>query len=113
MRIFLDLAECVSAAAFGWYGLTCFFSQTMIAEFDRWRLPALRILTGVLQLAGSVGLIVGHFFSRPLLLFSSAGLALMMLLALFARLRIRDHLAAALPAFSLMLLNVFIAVSNT
>ena len=108
MRVYVDFAEAISAVSFGWYGLTCFFSKAMVAEFDRWRLPALRILTGTLQIAASVGLILGHFLSRPLLLFSAGGLAIMMFCALLARLRIRDHPYAAIPAFSLMVLNLFI-----
>ena len=83
----------------------------MVAEFDRWRLPTIRILTGTLQIAASVGLIFGHFFSQPILLLSAAGLAVMMFCALLARLRIRDRPYAALPAFSLMVINLFIAIS--
>lgn len=111
MRVYVDFAEAISAVSFGWYGLTCFFSKGMVAEFERWRLPALRILTGTLQLAASVGLILGHFFSRPVLFVSAGGLALMMFCALLARLRIRDHAYAALPAFALMVLNLFIVFS--
>lgn len=107
----MDLAEGVSAAAFGWYGLTCFFSKAMVAEFERWRLPALRVLTGTLQIAASAGLILGHFFSKPAVVVSAGGLAVMMFCALLARVRIRDDPYAALPAFSLMVLNLFIVVS--
>lgn len=111
MRVYSDLAEGISAVSFGWYGLTCFFSKAMVAEFERWRLPTLRILTGTLQIAAGVGLILGHFFSRPVLLVSAGGLAAMMFCALLARLRVRDHPYAALPAFSLMVLNLFIVFS--
>ena len=81
----------------------------MIEEFDRYGLKKQRVLTGVLQVAGSVGLVVGNF-NRPILLLSSGGLAVMMFLAVATRFKIRDPLYKALPAFSLCLLNAFVFV---
>jgi hypothetical protein len=111
MRIVLEIAIDASAALFAWYGLSCFTSRTMIAEFDRYGLPRLRILTGVLQLAGTTGLILGHR-SRAILLISAGGLALMMFFALMTRIKIRDPLYAALPSLSLCLLNCYIFASS-
>lgn len=105
-------SEIISAICFGWYGLACFFSKNMVEEFDRWRVPTLRIVTGGLQVAAAAGILLGHFFSRPILIFSAGGLALMMFCALLARLRIRDRVVNAIPAFLLMLLNVFIVVAE-
>jgi hypothetical protein len=107
VHIIAGIAQSISIAVFAWYGMSCFLSQKMIAEFDRYLLPQARILTGVLQVAASVGLVVGHFY-RPILLLSAGGLAAMMFLALVTRFRIRDPLYAALPAFSLCALNLFI-----
>ena len=107
MKLILEVCQALSIVLFAWYGLSCFFSRTMIAEFERYQLPHQRVLTGLLQIAGSVGLIVGYF-NRPILLLSAGGLALMMLLAVVTRFRIRDPLYAAIPAFSLFLLNAFI-----
>ena len=81
----------------------------MITEFDRYRLPQFRALTGTLQVAGAVGEIAG-FYNRPILILSSAGLALMMFLGVVTRFRIRDPLYAAIPAFTLCALNVYIFV---
>ena len=101
------IAQAISIASFAWYGVSCFVSSTMVAEFERYRLARVRGLTGVLQVAGSLGLLAGYF-SRPLLLLSAGGLATMMLLGVLVRLRIRDPLSAAIPAFALLVLNVFI-----
>ncbi len=103
-------AQYLSSALFAWYGFSCFFSPTMIAEFDRYGLPRQRVLTGVLQIAGSVGLLVGHF-SHIILLLSAAGLALMMFLALITRIRIRDSFYESTPALSLFLLNLYICIA--
>jgi hypothetical protein len=112
MQILIYASEAISAICFGWYGLACFFSTSMVAEFDRWRVPTLRILTGGLQVAAALGILLGHFFYRPILILSAGGLAAMMFCALLARVRIKDKVTNAIPAFSLMLLNIFIVVSE-
>ena len=112
MQIYVYASEAISAICFGWYGLACFFSSSMVAEFDRWRVPSLRILTGGLQIAAALGILLGHFFFRPVLLLSACGLAAMMFCALMARIRIRDRVINAIPAFLLMLLNIFIVVGE-
>jgi hypothetical protein len=111
MHFIPELARDISTAIFAWYGMSCFLSEKMIAEFDRYRLPRFRVFTGLLQVAGSLGLVVGHFF-RPILLLSAGGLATMMFLALITRFRIRDPLYAAIPAFLLFALNLFIVVDS-
>jgi hypothetical protein len=103
------IAQYLSAVLFIAYGLSCFLSPWMIAEFDRWQMKNLRVLTGVLQVAGGAGLIVGHW-SRPILILSAGGLAAMMFLALVTRYKIRDTLVNALPAFSLFVLNAYVLV---
>ena len=107
MKLIPEICQGISTALFAGYGFSCFLSRTMIAEFDRYRLTGQRVLTGVLQIAGAAGLVVGYF-NRPILLLSSGGLARMMLLAVVTRFRIRDPLYAAIPAISLFLLNSYI-----
>ena len=109
MHLLPEIAQGISAALFAGYGISCFISERMVAEFARYRLARQRILTGVLQVAGSLGLVAGHF-SRPLLLISAGGLATMMFLAVVTRFRIRDPLYAAIPAFSLFALNLYIVL---
>lgn len=101
------IAVVVSSLSFGAYGLACFLDKRMVAEFERYRAARIRVLTGALQLAASIGLVVGLSYA-PLLVLSATGLAVMMLAALAVRVRIRDPLYAALPALAYLLLNVFI-----
>ena len=104
-------AQILSIAAFAWYGAQCLLSSKMIGEFSRYGLPRVRLLTGTLQLAGSLGLLVGFAF-RPLIVLSSAGLAAMMLGAFIVRLRIRDSFLLAIPSLIFFALNLFILLST-
>jgi hypothetical protein len=111
VKVYTEVAQAVSIAAFTWYGLGCFFSRKMVAEFERYQVPSLRMLTGTLQICGSLGMLLGYFY-LPLLRLSAAGFALMMFFAVLTRFRIRDPLYAALPAFSLLALNTFILIAS-
>jgi hypothetical protein len=104
------IAQGISILLFTSYGLSCFFSKRMGLEFQRYGLARFRRLTGLLQVAGSLGMIAGQFY-RPILLFSAAGLAVMMFLAVLTRFRIQDPLYAALPAFALCILNLYIVAT--
>lgn len=99
--------QIVSIAAFLFYGPLCLFSDKTVLEFKRYGLLPFRKLTGVLEILGAIGLIVG-FYSHILLLVASGGLALLMLLGIITRIRIRDPLIAILPAFTLFAFNLFI-----
>jgi hypothetical protein len=101
------LAQAVSMVFFAGYGLGCFLSQRMAAEFTRYRAESVRPLTGALQLLASLGLFLGMW--SPLALgVSSAGLALMMLVAIGIRIRIKDPLFSMLPAFFFFCLNSYL-----
>ena len=105
-----QLAQLISSALFLWYGLGCFLSKRMVTEFQHYRLARFRVLTGVLQVAGSLGLIAGHFY-HPLLLLAAGGLSIMMLLAFVTRIKIRDPFYTAIPSFALFVMNGFIVVA--
>ncbi|HEX2917694.1 MAG TPA: DoxX family protein [Edaphobacter sp.] len=111
MQGYAEVAQGVSIVAFTWYGLECFFSRKMVAEFERYQVPSLRKVTGGLQLAGSLAMLLGYFY-LPLLRLSAAGFAVMMFFAVLTRFRIRDPLYAAIPAFSLLALNTFILIAS-
>lgn len=104
------LAQVLSIVSFAGYGTSCLFSKKMVAEFERFGLARFRLLTGALQLAGSLGLVAG-FFSRTLLLQSAGGLATLMLLGVIVRVRVRDPLAAMVPAAAFFCLNLFLVLS--
>jgi len=76
----------------------------MVEEFDRYRLRKFRVLTGSLEVAGALGQF-GGFFNSQLLWASSLGLMCLMICGVWARWRIRDPLAAFLPAVILMAIN--------
>lgn len=104
---FLSLTTLVSSVSFIIYGVSYFYSPNMKNEFKRFGLEKFGVLTAVLEIAGGVGLLVG-FVSIPILLISSGGLALLMLLGFFTRLRVKDSLLVSLPSFTFMLLNAYI-----
>ena len=81
----------------------------MEAEFERYGVPGLRRWTGFLQILAGSGLLAGYVY-RPFMLSAAGGLAVMMLVGVGIRIRIRDPWYATLPAFLLMLLNAFIFV---
>lgn len=85
----------------------------MLDEFRRFGLPdSQRILTGVLQLLGSAGLFAGLIM--PALGFlSSAGLALMMLIAFGVRIRIKDGIVQSAPSLAFMIINGYLALGFT
>ena len=104
------MAQILSIVSFAFYGMGCLLSERMVLEFERFGLARFRRLTGVLQLAGSIGLIAG-FYSHALLVFSAAGLAMLMLLGVAVRIRIRDPLMAGVPAAFYFCLNLFLVLS--
>ncbi len=97
-----------SGVAFIYFGINCFCSEFIISEFKRYKLPAYRKLTGFLQLAGALGLLIGIIF-KPLLITAAVGLFLLMLSGFIVRLKIKDSLSKSLPSLSFALLNLYIA----
>lgn len=107
MQLATTLAQAVTILAFAIYGTMALLSDRMVAEFDRFGMARLRVLTATLQIVGSLGVLAGHFV-RPILLLSAGGFAMMMLLAILVRVKIRDPIYTMVPALVLMLLNLFI-----
>lgn len=113
MQTGTTIAVALSSASFASYGLSCLLSSRMVREFERYGLGRFRTITGVLQIAASLGLVAGAILPRLrlLIVLSAAGLAAMMFLAVLVRLRIRDPWPAALPAFGFFCLNLYIAAA--
>ena len=108
MTLVYQLSTALSIVLFLTYGFACLFANGMVAEFERFGLSRFRRLTGSLEVLGALGLIAGHVFP-PLRLLSAVGLALLMLLGVAARLRVRDSLLETTPASVLFVVNAFIA----
>lgn len=101
-----------SALAFVYFGIGCFSSQFIVSEFKRYGLAGYRKLTGLLQLLGAVGLLIGLYFSPLLLLVAASGLSLLMMAGFAVRIRIRDNFVQSFPAFTFAALNLLIAVKT-
>jgi hypothetical protein len=108
LRVLL-VAQGLAMLSFGWYGVSCFVSERVIEEHGRYGSPSLRIFTGLAQLVASLGLLVG-FFSRSILILSAGGLAALMVAAVVVRIRLKDPVAAMLPAFGFLCLNLLIVI---
>lgn len=81
----------------------------MTEEFERFGLsPTQRKITGVAQIIGGLGVVIG-FFYVPLQVSALLGISVLMLLGWGVRLRIRDSFIASLPAFSFFVLNAYLA----
>jgi len=105
---FLFFIVFFTSASFLYYGLSCLISPHLINEFERYGLPQYRVLTGILQLIGAVGITVGLMY--PLLgVFAAAGLALLMMAGFITRIKIKDTFLQMFPSFFYILLNAYIA----
>ena len=105
----LTLLTWFSSLSFIYFGINCFYSKFIIAEFIRYKLPKFRKITGVLQLIGAAGLLIGFYYNPTLLLISSIGLALLMLAGFSVRMKIKDNFVKSSPAFIFAVINLFIA----
>ncbi len=108
MQLITAIAQGISIVAFAWYGTFSLRSPSMVVEFERYGMARLRVLTGTIQILGSLGLLAGFIF-RPLLVLSAGGFAVMMLVAVLVRIRIRDPISAMVPAFALLCINLLLA----
>lgn len=107
MDLVFEVCRALSIVAFLSYGLVCLFSESMVAEFERFGLPRMRTLTGALEVLGALGLLVGYF-CPPLVTLASAGLSVLMLMGILVRVRIHDGAVVMLPALVLLLVNAFV-----
>ncbi|MEX0997868.1 MAG: DoxX family protein [Flavobacteriaceae bacterium] len=98
----------LSSVSFLGYGVLYFTGTHMKQEFVRFQLKKLGLVVVVSEILGAVGLLVGFWFYKPLLIVASGGLTVLMLLGLIVRLRLKDSLWVSLPALFYMILNAYI-----
>ena len=79
----------------------------MVKEFQRYGLARYRPIVGYLEILAAAGLLAGLFLN-PILLFSSAGLTLLMLAGFIVRLKIKDGFLRSFPAAFYMLTSLYI-----
>ena len=107
MNILLTLLILISGVSFIIYGSLLFVSTEMQNEFKRFGLEKFTTLTGTLELLGGIGMLVGLKFN-VILLISSGGLALLMLLGFGTRTRVKDGFWLSFPSLLFMLLNLYV-----
>jgi uncharacterized membrane protein YphA (DoxX/SURF4 family) len=96
------------AVSFFAYGWGCLYTEHMVAEFKRYRLPRFRRLTGILQLLGAAGLLIGLLLPWVGGL-AAAGISLQMACGLGVRVKTGDSWVQCLPAASYMILCGWLA----
>ena len=79
----------------------------MKTEFERFNLKNFAVFVIVLEILGAFGLLAGLLFT-PILLLSSGGLAVLMLLGLITRIKSKDSFLVSSPTIFYMILNSYI-----
>ena len=97
----------VSGISFIIYGCLLFISPQMQDEFKRFGLEKFTKITGVLELLGGIGMLIGLMFEN-ILLISSGGLTLLMLLGFIVRLKVKDGFWLSFPSLFFMILNLYV-----
>lgn len=103
----VEIVILLSAMLFFIYGSLVLFAGGMREEFQRFGLARFRRATGALEILGGAGLLVGLRVTEVLVA-ASGGLAVLMLLGVITRVRVRDGIVETLPALVLMLVNTAI-----
>lgn len=107
MSTFYFLLVLFSGVSFIVYGSLLLVSTEMQNEFKRFELEKFTTLTGILELLGGIGLLVGLKVGI-ILLISSGGLTLLMLLGLVVRIKVKDSFRLSFPSLFFMLLNLYV-----
>jgi hypothetical protein len=103
----IELPTLVLIISFLVYGTRCLFAEAMVLEFHRWGVSGLRRITGILEVLGAFGLVVGQWIPWVGLM-SAAGLSILMTCGLVVRIRIRDSLLQTLPAIFYLIVSVLV-----
>ena len=109
MNLMYEVLRASSMLLFVYYGISVLVSDAMVKEFEKFGLIRFRRLTGVLEVLGALGLMVGYFIS-PLVIAASGGLTLLMAMGVVVRLRVGPPATDAVPALVMMLINLYVFV---
>lgn len=103
----LTLVILFSATSFIIYGYSSFISRRMKKEYARWGYNDQRKTVGFLQLFAGFGLLLGLKLNI-LLIVTSFCIILMMMMAIFIRIKIKDTIVDTLPAITFLFLSILI-----
>ena len=101
-----------SGLSFLGFGFSCFFSNKMVLEFERYQLARFRTTTGFFQVVGAIGLLCASQ-SGLIWSISSLGLSILMLLGFIVRLKVKDNWIQSFPSLFYMVLNGYIFWQTT
>lgn len=99
----------VSGLAFLYYGIKVLFGSSGRREFERYGIPGLRPVVGLLEVLGGTAVLFGLGVA-PLGVFAASGLTALMILGLVVRLRIHDAPRLMVPAALLAAVNAALVV---
>ena len=103
--MFLKTFALISGLAFLNYGSKILSREQFRAEFERYGLQKFQTLVGVAELLGGLAVLAGLQFSL-LGVLGSAGLATLMAMGLYVRIRLKDPIRLLVPAATLAAINV-------
>jgi uncharacterized membrane protein YphA (DoxX/SURF4 family) len=107
MDVAYEVLRALSMLLFFYYGISVLASDAMVREFEKFGLLRFRRLTGILEVLGAAGLLVGYVLP-PLVIVASGGLALLMVLGVAVRLRAGPPLTDAVPALVMAIINLYV-----
>ena len=105
--LFENILIYFSAISFIFYSINSLYSKRLISEFDRWGYGKFRILIASFQLLAGIGFIIGIYFSFLISIVSFL-LSVMMLVAIFVRIKVKDDVIEIFPAIFYASLNLII-----
>ena len=101
----------ISAISFFYYSINSIFSNRLKLEFERWGYENYRYIIAVSQFTASIGLLIGIYY--PILISIMSFLLLVMMVgAIFVRLKLKDKLLEIFPAFFYAILNLSIFLKS-
>ncbi|MBT3447936.1 MAG: hypothetical protein HOC28_04960 [Bacteroidetes Order II. Incertae sedis bacterium] len=109
MNLIYHVLSVLTSTLFIFYGASCLWSAAMKAEFERFGLSRYRVLSGVLEILGALGLALG-FFLPSLRVAAASGLALLMVLVVVRRVQQRDSFGELFPALLFAVITLWIAL---
>jgi hypothetical protein len=101
----------LSSILFFTYGVGCFFSAKLKIEFERYGFKKYRVTIAILEILGSIGLLVGLYY-QPIFILSSGGLSMLMFCAIIVRGKIKDPLSKWIPAIFLFFINLILFIES-
>lgn len=107
MNLAFESLRVLSIVAFLGYGSLCVAGRSMVSEFERFGLARFRVLTGVLEVLGALGLLASYAIGA-LVPVAAGGLSLLMFLGVLTRVRLRDTFGQIFPALALMAVNAYL-----